>query len=84
MHDLLSFYILFELTLIPMLLIIGGWGSRQRKIHAVFLFVLYTFLGSIFFLIAIILLFNQKSFLDIYFLSLFENFFNDNIRDRLI
>ena len=62
MHDLLSFYILFELTLIPMLLIIGGWGSRQRKIHAVFLFVLYTFLGSIFFLLQLFYYLIKKVF----------------------
>ena len=83
--DLLNFYILFEITLIPMLLIIGGWGLRQRKIHAVFLFVLYTFIGSIFFLIAIILLINQKGHLDINFLSLFSvSVLSISISDRLI
>jgi len=82
--DLLSFYILFEITLIPMLLIIGGWGLRQRKIHAVLLFVLYTFIGSIFFLLAIILLINQKNNLDIAFLYVFKNYINHSIYDRFI
>ena len=36
--DLLLFYIAFEAILIPMYLIIGVWGSRERKIRAVYLF----------------------------------------------
>ena len=51
--DLLFFYIFFEAVLIPMFLIIGFWGSRERKIHAAFQFFLYTFIGSVFMLIAI-------------------------------
>lgn len=39
--NLLSFYVFFELTLVPMFLIIVIWGSRQRKIHAGYLFFLY-------------------------------------------
>ena len=41
--DLLLFYIFFESVLIPMYLIIGFWGSRERKIRAAFFFFLYTF-----------------------------------------
>lgn len=51
--DLVFFYIFFEAVLIPMFLIIGLWGSRERKIHAAFQFFLYTFLGSVFMLTAI-------------------------------
>ena len=36
--DLLFFYIFFEAILIPMFIIIGVWGSRERKIRAVYLF----------------------------------------------
>ena len=39
--DLMLFYVLFESVLIPMYLIIGVWGSRERKIRAAFFF-LYT------------------------------------------
>ena len=39
--DLLIFYVLFESVLIPMFLIIGAWGSRERKIRASYFF-LYT------------------------------------------
>jgi NADH:ubiquinone oxidoreductase subunit 4 (subunit M) len=53
--DLLLFYIFFESVLIPMYLIIGFWGSRERKIRAAFYFFLYTLLGSVLMLLAIFL-----------------------------
>nr|QWK44507.1 NADH dehydrogenase subunit 4 [Desmarestia aculeata] len=52
--DLLFFYIFFETVLIPMFLVIGIWGSRQRKIRAAYMFFLYTLLGSLFMLIGIV------------------------------
>lgn len=55
--NLLSFYVFFELTLVPMFLIIVIWGSRQRKIHAGYLFFFYTAIGSIFLLLGILLLY---------------------------
>jgi NADH-quinone oxidoreductase subunit M len=55
--DLVVFYLFFELTLIPMFLIIGIWGGENR-IYATFKFFLYTFAGSILFLVAIIYIIN--------------------------
>jgi len=52
--DLFVFYMFFEAILIPMFLIIGVWGSRERKIRAVYLFFFYTLCGSILFLIGIL------------------------------
>ena len=52
--DLLLFYVLFESVLIPMFLIIGIWGSRERKMRAAFLFFLYTLFGSVSMLISIL------------------------------
>jgi len=52
--DLLFFYIFFESILIPMFLLIGVWGSRERKIRASFLFYLYTLIGSVLMLLAIL------------------------------
>jgi proton-translocating NADH-quinone oxidoreductase chain M len=52
--DLLVFYIFFESTLIPMFLIIGIWGSRERKILASYYFFLYTIFGSILMLLSIL------------------------------
>lgn len=52
--DLFLFYIFFEAILIPMYLIIGVWGSRERKIRAVYLFFFYTLCGSILMLAGIL------------------------------
>ena len=51
--DILLFYVFFEAILIPMFFIIGIWGG-ERRIYASFKFFLYTFLGSVLMLIAII------------------------------
>ena len=54
--DGLLFYVFFEATLIPMYLIIGIWGG-PNKIYAAFKFFLYTLLGSLLMLIALIFLY---------------------------
>ena len=51
--DLVLFYLFFEAGLIPMFLIIGIWGGKDR-IYAAFKFFLYTFLGSVLMLVAMI------------------------------
>ena len=51
--DLVLFYLFFEGGLIPMFLIIGIWGGKNR-IYAAFKFFLYTFLGSVLMLVAMI------------------------------
>jgi len=56
--DAILFYIFFEATLIPMFLIIGIWGGPNR-VYATIKFFLYTFLGSVFMLIALIYLYKQ-------------------------
>ena len=57
--DLLLFYIFFESVLIPMFLIIGVWGSRERKIRAAYFFFLYTLLGSVLMLLSILYIYYQ-------------------------
>ncbi|MEP6019053.1 MAG: NADH-quinone oxidoreductase subunit M [Paracoccaceae bacterium] len=51
--DLVLFYLFFEAGLIPMFLIIGIWGGKNR-IYASFKFFLYTFLGSVLMLVAMV------------------------------
>nr|YP_009531811.1 NADH dehydrogenase subunit 4 [Leiosporoceros dussii]AXZ70965.1 NADH dehydrogenase subunit 4 [Leiosporoceros dussii] len=65
MLDLLLFYVFFESVLIPMFIIIGIWGSRQRKIQAAYQFFLYTLLGSVFMLLAILFIFFQTGTTDL-------------------
>ncbi|MFZ5486590.1 MAG: NADH-quinone oxidoreductase subunit M [Pseudomonadota bacterium] len=57
--DGMLFYVFFEATLIPMYLIIGIWGG-PNKIYAAFKFFLYTLLGSLLMLVALIYLYNQS------------------------
>lgn len=57
--DLLLFYIFFESVLIPMFLIVGVWGSRERKILASYYFFLYTLLGSVIMLLSILYIYYQ-------------------------
>jgi NADH-quinone oxidoreductase subunit M len=57
--DGILFYVFFEATLIPMYLIIGIWGG-PNKIYAAFKFFLYTLLGSLLMLVALIYLYNKS------------------------
>ena len=57
--DLLAFYVFFEAILIPMYLLIGLWGSRERKIRAVYLFFFYTLVGSLLMLIGILYIYSK-------------------------
>ncbi|MFV0492823.1 MAG: NADH-quinone oxidoreductase subunit M [Pseudorhodobacter sp.] len=62
--DLVLFYIFFEGGLIPMFLIIGIWGGKNR-IYVAFKFFLYTFLGSVLMLVAMIAMYFQAGTTDI-------------------
>lgn len=66
--DFLLFYLFFESVLIPMYLIIGIWGGKDR-IYAAFKFFLYTFAGSVFLLIGIIYIYYQLGTTDIILLQ---------------
>ncbi len=57
--DAVLFYVFFEATLIPMYLIIGIWGG-PNKIYAAFKFFLYTLLGSLLMLVALIYLYTKS------------------------
>ncbi|WP_298923084.1 NADH-quinone oxidoreductase subunit M [uncultured Ramlibacter sp.] len=56
--DGMLFYVFFEATLIPMYLIIGIWGG-PNKIYAAFKFFLYTLLGSLLMLVALVFLYSK-------------------------
>ena len=56
--DALLFYVFWEAMLIPMFLIIGIWGG-PRRVYATIKFFLYTFLGSVFMLVALIYMYLQ-------------------------
>src|SRR5258708_25623163 len=62
--DLVVFYVFFEGGLIPMFLIIGVWGG-PRRVYATFKFFLYTLLGSVLMLLAIMAIYWQTGTSDI-------------------
>ncbi|MEL7543834.1 MAG: NADH-quinone oxidoreductase subunit M [Pseudomonadota bacterium] len=62
--DLILFYLFFEAGLIPMFLIIGVWGGK-RRVYASFKFFLYTLLGSVFMLIAVLAMYWHAGTTDI-------------------
>ncbi len=62
--DIVVFYLFFEGGLIPMFLIIGVWGG-PRRVYASFKFFLYTLLGSVLMLLAIIALYGEAGTTDI-------------------
>jgi NADH-quinone oxidoreductase subunit M len=62
--DGLLFYVFFEATLIPMYIIIGGWGGPNR-VYAAFKFFLYTLAGSLLMLVALIYLYTETHSFDL-------------------
>lgn len=57
--DLLGFYVLYESRLLPMFLLIGLGGSRPRKVRAAYLLVIYTLIGSLAMLPAVLLMYSM-------------------------
>jgi NADH:ubiquinone oxidoreductase subunit 4 (subunit M) len=78
--DLLLFYLSFEAVLIPMFIIIGVWGSRERKIRAVYQFFLYTLLGSVFMLLGILYIYLKVGTTDIQILFSSTKNFESNVQ----
>jgi NADH-quinone oxidoreductase subunit M len=62
--DLIVFYIFFEAVLIPMFLIIGVWGG-PRRVYAAFKFFLYTLLGSVLMLLAMLAMYVDAGTTDV-------------------
>lgn len=69
--DLVLFYVVFEAGLIPMFLIVGIWGGRDR-IYAAFKFFLYTLLGSVLMLVAMIAMWRLAGTTDIRLLLAYD------------
>ncbi len=68
--DLMLFYVLWEAMLIPMFLIIGVWGG-ERRVYAALKFFLYTFIGSVLMLVAILYIYFAAG--ETYDMSLLSN-----------
>jgi len=75
--DLLLFYVFFEAILIPMFLLIGIWGSRERKLRAVYLLFFYTLFGSVLMLLGILYIYSITGTLNLEYLLTCEFSFNE-------
>lgn len=72
--DIFIFYIFFESVLIPMFVIIKFWGSRARKTRAAYLFFLYTVIGSMPMLFAIMYIYLKVGTTNVFVLQLMSLF----------
>ena len=70
--NLLLFYLFFEVILVPMYIIIGVWGGANRT-YAALKFFLYTFSGSVFFLLSLIYIYSKIHSFDLTEISEFTN-----------
>lgn len=77
--DILLFYIFFEIILIPMYFLIGIFGSRERKIRAVYLLFFYTLIGSFFFLLGIMYIFSIVGTLNLEYILTWKFTFYEQI-----
>ncbi|TAN09071.1 MAG: NADH-quinone oxidoreductase subunit M [Rhodanobacteraceae bacterium] len=74
--DALLFYLFFEAILIPMFFLIGVWGG-ERRVYATLKFFIYTFFGSIFFLIGILYMYHRAGTFDLQTLQNFPFTFKE-------
>uniref|UniRef100_A0AAU8HQA5 NADH-ubiquinone oxidoreductase chain 4 n=1 Tax=Silax daleus TaxID=3230861 RepID=A0AAU8HQA5_9ECHI len=77
--NLIVFFIGFESTLIPTLLLITRWGIQEERIEAGYYFVFYTLISSLPLLLALISIYNNNNHLSIPLFNIFTNNTNSNI-----
>lgn len=70
--DILLFYVFFESVLIPLFFIVGIWGGGPTRIRAAFLLFLYTLFGSLFMLLAFVVIYYNVGSTDFQMISLSE------------
>ena len=76
--DAILFYVFFEAMLIPMFLVIGIWGGANR-IYATLKFFLYTFIGSVLMLVALIYMYTKSGSFSIFDLHMLQLDLNEQI-----
>jgi NADH-quinone oxidoreductase subunit M len=77
--DFVAFYVFFEGVLIPMFIIIGVWGG-PRRVYSAFKFFLFTLLGSVLMLVAILTMYDQAGTTDIPTLMTLEKRFDPQLQ----
>jgi NADH-quinone oxidoreductase subunit M len=70
--DLFYFFVSFEGFLLPLFVLIGGWGSRVRRIRASYYLLFYTFFGSIFYVLGMYCIFCFYGTTDVHVITYFK------------
>nr|YP_010973887.1 NADH dehydrogenase subunit 4 [Peromyscus hooperi]WNR56250.1 NADH dehydrogenase subunit 4 [Peromyscus hooperi] len=83
-NELIMFYILFEATLIPTLIIITRWGNQTERLNAGLYFLFYTLIGSIPLLIALIYIQNSTGTLNFLLFSLTPSPYNQTWSNNIL
>ncbi|KAN0015726.1 hypothetical protein ACTFIU_000009 [Dictyostelium citrinum] len=78
--DLIQLYIVYEASLLPMVIMIGVWGSRTERKIASFQILIYTLIGSIFMLIAIGLIYSTLGTTDYIMIREYMDVLPENLR----
>nr|YP_009971755.1 NADH dehydrogenase subunit 4 [Cucujus mniszechi]QNG56465.1 NADH dehydrogenase subunit 4 [Cucujus mniszechi] len=73
--NMFIFYVFFEISLIPTLILIIGWGYQPERIEAGLYLLFYTLLVSLPMMVALFYLFNNKNILEFYFLKNVDSVF---------
>jgi NADH:ubiquinone oxidoreductase subunit 4 (subunit M) len=78
--DIIPFYVFFESVLLPMFLIVGIWGGRERKILASYKLIIYTIGGSILMLLSILQIYYSNGTCELYIIlcTKFSNLRTEN------
>nr|YP_010902313.1 NADH dehydrogenase subunit 4 [Eothenomys eva]QYK92053.1 NADH dehydrogenase subunit 4 [Eothenomys eva] len=83
-NELIMFYVLFEATLIPTLIIITRWGNQTERLNAGIYFLFYTLIGSIPLLIALIYIQNSMGTLNFILMSLSHSPINQTWSNNIL
>nr|QGZ05163.1 NADH dehydrogenase subunit 4 [Phrynocephalus forsythii] len=83
-NNMTLFYVLFEATLIPTLIIITRWGSQPKRLTAGTYFMYYTLLGSLPLLIAILFLNNQENNSNFLMLTLLKPYTHNQLTNNIL
>nr|ACJ43657.1 NADH dehydrogenase subunit 4 [Euproctus platycephalus] len=82
--ELIMFYIAFEATLIPTLIIITRWGNQTERLNAGTYFLFYTLAGSLPLLIALLILQNSMGTLSFILINMMEPMMTNNSTDKIL
>nr|AIG23457.1 NADH dehydrogenase subunit 4 [Phalanger gymnotis] len=82
--ELIMFYILFEATLIPTLIVITRWGNQNERLNAGLYFLFYTLVGSMPLLVALLYMYNNMGSLHILLISMMSTNMNFSMSNSLL